>query len=98
MCVGQTTTTKGPTGMKKIGTGKLSLERPGCPTCGHRTMSDVIQELLDHYRPLFTKPSFEYFTAFMRCFMGSDQKKCVTTVFWESLSQKHFSTFYRFLS
>ena len=85
--------------MKKIGTGKLPLEKHrGCPACGHRTMSEAIEGLLERYRPLFTKPSFEYFTAFMRCFMGSDQKKCVTTVFWESLSEKHFSTFYRFLS
>jgi hypothetical protein len=85
--------------MKKIDREKLSLEkRRGCPACGHRSLNEVIQGLLDRYRPLFTRPSFEYFTAFMRCFMGSDQKKCVTTVFWESLSEKHFSTFYRFLS
>ena len=85
--------------MEKIDTGTLPLEKHrGCLACGHRTMSEVIQGLQDRYRPLFTKPSFEYFTAFMRCFMGSDQKKCVTTVFWESLSEKHFSAFYRFLS
>ncbi len=85
--------------MKKIDREKLSLEkRRGCTTCGHQSFGDLIHGLLDRYRPVFTKPSFEYFTAFMRCFMGSDQKKCVTTVFWESLSEKHFSTFYRFLS
>ena len=85
--------------MKKIDRGKLFLEKHrGCPACGRRSLNEVIGGLLDRYRPFFTKPSFEYFTAFMRCFMGSDQKKCVTTVFWESLSEKHFSTFYRFLS
>jgi hypothetical protein len=85
--------------MEKIDKRKLPLEKQrGCPACGHRSLNDVIRGLLEKYRPLFTKPSFEHFTAFMRCFMGSDQKKCVTTVFWESLSEKHFSTFYRFLS
>ena len=85
--------------MKKIDIGKSFLEKHrGCPACGHQSLAEVIEGLLERYRPLFTKPSFEHFTAFMRCFMGSDQKKCVTTVFWESLSEKHFSTFYRFLS
>ena len=85
--------------MEKIDARKHFLEKHrGCPACGHRSLAQVIERLLERYRPLFTKPSFEYFTAFMRCFMGSDQKKYVTTVFWESLSGKHFSTFYRFLS
>jgi hypothetical protein len=85
--------------MKMIDRGKFFLEkRRGCVSCGHQSFGDLIEGLLDRYRPIFTKPSFEYFKAFMRCFMGSDQKKCVTTVFWESLSEKHFSTFYRFLS
>lgn len=56
------------------------------------------QVLLDPFRPLFTRPGFRYFCAFVLVFAHLDRRLWVTQVVLSGLVNRHFTSFYLFLS
>lgn len=56
------------------------------------------QVLLDPFRPLFTRPGYRYFCAFVRVLAHLDRRLWVTQVILSGLVERHFTSFYRFLS
>jgi hypothetical protein len=55
------------------------------------------QVLLEGFRPLFTKPGYRYFCAFVLVFAHLDRRLWVTQVILAGLVERHFTSFYRFL-
>jgi hypothetical protein len=55
------------------------------------------QVLLEGFRPLFTKPGYRYFCAFVLVFAHLDRRLWVTQVVLAGLIERHFTSFYRFL-
>ncbi len=56
------------------------------------------QVLLDPFRPLFTRPGYRYFCAFVFVLAHLDRRLWVTQVILSGLVDRHFTSFYRFLS
>ncbi len=56
------------------------------------------QVLLEPFRPLFTRPGFRYFCAFVFVLAHLDRRLWVTQVILSGLVDRHFTSFYRFLS
>lgn len=55
------------------------------------------QVLLEPFRPLFTKPGYRYFCAFVLVLAHLDRRLWVTQVILSRLIDRHFTSFYRFL-
>jgi hypothetical protein len=53
--------------------------------------------LLEPFRPLFTKPGYRYFCAFVLVLAHLDRRLWVTQVILSRLVDRHFTSFYRFL-
>jgi hypothetical protein len=56
------------------------------------------QVLLEPFQPLFTRPGYRYFCAFVRVLAHLDRRLWVTQVILAGLVDRHFTSFYRFLS
>jgi hypothetical protein len=63
---------------------------PPCP-------SPEWEVLLEPFRPLFTKPGFRYFCAFVWVLAHLDRRLWVTQVILSRRVDRHFTSFYRFL-
>jgi DDE superfamily endonuclease len=61
------------------------------------TPSPEWQVLLEGFRPLFTKPGYRYFCAFVLVFAHLDRRLWVTQVILAGAVQRHFTGYYRFL-
>jgi hypothetical protein len=55
------------------------------------------QVLLEGFRPLFTKPGYRYFCAFVLVFAHLDRRLWVTQVVLAGAVERHFTSYYRFL-
>ncbi len=55
------------------------------------------QVLLEPFRPLFTKPGYRYFCAFVLVLAHLDRRLWVTQVILSRRIDRHFTSFYRFL-
>lgn len=60
--------------------------------------SPTWQVLLEPFRPLFTRAGYRYFCAFVCVFAHLDRRLWVTQVVLSGLIDRHFTSFYRFLS
>lgn len=61
------------------------------------TPSPDWQVLLAGFRPLFTKPGYRYFCAFVLVFAHLDRRLWVTQVILARGLERHFTSYYRFL-
>jgi hypothetical protein len=61
------------------------------------TSSPDWQVLLEGFRPLFTRPGYRYFCAFVLVFAHLDRRLWVTQVILARGLQRHFTSYYRFL-
>ncbi len=61
------------------------------------TPSPEWQVLLEGFRPLFTRPGYRYFCAFVLVFAHLDRRLWVTQVILARRLDRHFTSYYRFL-